>query len=351
MEPQLTTGEGANDMQYFLHQSYICKPREYGTPLYQEVLFISFPSDPENVAIEVRRNPRRNQDGNAFIPINAAHIRLTNRYCYHPDAIGGFCKFLADNSYQFVALKRIDICMDFNRFDNGELPGEFLKAFIAGKYAKINLANIALHGVDGWDGRQFNSIKWGSNSSNITTKLYNKSLEMKQCRPKTYIQDKWKEAGLNTNQDIWRVEFSIKAGTKGFKHIKTQEFHKMQLEQFRTRDRCLFIFHMLAAHYFHFKYNEFVDGKRKRKDRCRDKILFNITAKEMAYKPTTFTERADLTRTDKIALKRIDKIRDDEQNSEPVRTAAAIVGDYIYQRMLNYIGYGNINSAWKTAGQ
>ena len=100
---------------------------------------------------------------------------------------------------------------------------------MAGRYSKINQANISAHGLDQWDGREWNSISWGAKKSMVTTRFYNKTMELKQVHDKPYIRQAWYLCGLvddwNTLEkkrrdgttykpQIWRVEFAIKSSTK-----------------------------------------------------------------------------------------------------------------------------------------
>lgn len=337
-EPHNELGDGIIDQHYYENLGCKVCPRGYGTPLYLEMFTVALSDCPDIPFVEVRRNPRKDANNNTLVHRASCHIRLRNIFCYVDYPIVGFCNFLLEIGYIFKSIKRIDLCLDFNFFDNGENPLHVINAYLCGKLSKINQSKISAHGTDQWDGRFWNSLKWGSPSSNITTKLYNKTLEMKQVSSKSYIQEAWKSAGLRTDIDVWRLEFSIKAGQKGFKNTQTQEFHKMKISQFSTRAKQLFIFHSLCAKYFHFKYCETTeDGKLKRKDRCRDKKLFNISLQEEIYKPAHIKGIPDPTRMDKIVMKKCYAMAEKEYLEEGVREAAKIVADNIAQRFYGYI--------------
>lgn len=337
-EPSLPNGFGKNDASRLAEKGWYVTSRGYGTPLYEEVLFVSTHDAKELTIFEIRRKPRTDGNGNCLVPLPSCHIRLTNMFLYTEFPIVGLCNFLLQMAYEFKQIKRVDIALDFNYFDTGENPLHVLNAYIQGKLSKINQTNVGAHGADRWDGRFWNSVKWGSPSSNINVKLYNKTLEMKQTKPKYYIQDAWKSAGLKTDIPVWRVEFSIKAGSKGFINTKTQEFHKMQLSQISTRSKLLFIFHSLCSKYFHFKYFELnEDGKPKRKDRCRDKVLFNISLNEQIYQPADFKGLPDISRIDKIVMNRCYRISQSELYSDDYKQAAKIVADHIAQRLYPYV--------------
>ena len=106
--------------------------------------------------------------------------------------------------------------MDFNTFENGMQPERLIQQYMRGKVSKVNQVNVSVHGADTWTGRVWQSLKWGSPSSPVSTKLYNKSKEMQQCLDKPYIAAM---AGcrLDLTKDVWRVEFSLSAQMQSLK--------------------------------------------------------------------------------------------------------------------------------------
>ena len=128
----------------------------------------------------------------------------------------------------------------------------------------------------------------------VSTKLYNKTLELKQEKMKPYIVQAWMACNLITNPltmtkidsrgreytpTIWRVEFSIKSGNAGWAVLEDCNGHKNKnisiehkLSTYDTDKKLLTMFASLAHHYFHFK--KFERGKRK--DLCEDKVLFKF---------------------------------------------------------------------------
>lgn len=339
-EPPSWDGSGVIDERYLENLGYIVSSRGYGTPTYEEVLFVSFPQCPEHVAFEIRRKPREASDGGSFLPKCSCHIRSTNKFCYSDTPIVGLANFMLNCNYIFQSIKRIDICLDFNRFDSGEDPQNVLRDFITEKLSKINQSKVSAYGEDLWDGRYWNSIRWGSPTSNIATRFYNKSLELKQTKMKTWIQDAWKDSGLDITKPVWRVEFQIKAGQKGFQNIQGQDFHKMKLSMFNNRGKLLFLFHALASKYFHFKYREQnKDGSWKRKDRCRDKKLFEISMLEECYKPRDINTVPDPTRMDKILMKKLYRMQDKDFYKDDIKEAALKLAQDIEWRLYGYISW------------
>lgn len=282
-----------HDASYFRRAGFSVQEREYGTRIYHEMFtLIDAAGHP---FIEIRRNPK-----NPLLLSSATHIRLHNRTCYYHDAANVMLQFLHDYDYQFMNISRIDICLDLVRFDDNTRPRVFMQRYMRGKFSKINQSNIHAHGTDNWTGRVWNSVSWGSPSSPIGTKFYNKTLELYDPKTdsygKPYIRQAWLEAGLiddvnrctlkGETQEIWRVEFSIRSSVKRWVAIelngKAKHYQSLRntLEQYDSREKLLVMFASLAQHYFHFK--RYI--MEQRKDRCPDRQLFKWQKLEHVYK-------------------------------------------------------------------
>lgn len=292
------------DAAFFQRDGWHVEQRPYGTRVYSQMFTLydvhGYP------LIEVRRAPYSLKDSGShgFFEDNACHLRFTNRACYLPHCIDIMRQFLVRYNYTLKKIYRLDVCLDFERFDYGDDPGEFLLRYMRGRYAKINQSHISAHGMDQWDGRQWNSLGWGSAKSMVTTKFYNKTMELTQVKDKPYIRQAWFAAGLIDDYDrmtkrrtdgtiykpnIWRVEFSIKAGAQRWYVIEDHSHAKVKktpmphtLDIYDTPERLLLVFASLAKHYFHFK--KYQNGVRK--DRCEDKRLFNFLPDDAFYKIT-----------------------------------------------------------------
>lgn len=351
------------DEHYFTNLGYEVKVRDYGTPMYAEMFTLMKNGIP---FIEVRRKPYSLQSNGGIFPDGACHLRLSNRMCYTSDPIWDLRQFLIDHNYQYMGISRVDICMDFIKFDRNDDPRGFLKAYFAGKYAKINQCNIAAHGKDMWNGQMWNSVRWGSNSSMVSTKMYLKTLEMEETgNKKGYIVEQWKQAGLAEYQivyrdmpngkrnffnivtqcdksgnhpnrdkaipyheakkcDVWRVEFSIKTEGRNWIDMTNGKQHELNLSTIENRGKLLFLFHALAHHYFHFKrIVKKENGEPQRKDRCPDKVLFVTSKDESAYKPHQFSTKRDSTRMDRIIMGKLYDISQDYDNTTQKERNAA----------------------------
>lgn len=287
--------------EYFVARGFEVSIRPYGTRFYQEMFTLCQNGE---AFIEVRRAPSSVGSAAAarYFDPRSCHIRLCNRTCYAYDAATIMQQFLHEHGFIFQSISRIDLCLDFEKFDSGDDPFKFLTRYLKGRYAKVNQCNIAVHGKDEWDGRNYNSVSWGSKKSPVFTRFYDKTLELREGKDKPYIRQAWASCGLVDDfiqltkkgadgvvykPRIWRLEFAIQSSVKNWVCFDVDEMgnsthrsKRNELSVYANRDVLEPMFASLVSHYFHFKY--FTEGQRK--DRCPDKVLFDFTEKETTYK-------------------------------------------------------------------
>lgn len=371
-----------HNADYFLRQGFYVKEREYGTRVYNE-MFTIYGTD-DLPLYEIRRSPKSvaGYQAGGVMDRYSCHIRLCNRTCYMEDAAGMLQLFCERYGFAVQRISRLDICLDFEKFDSGDNPQSFVQRYVAGRYAKINQAKIAVHGLDRWDGRCWNSVKWGQPTSMVSTKLYNKTMELREVHDKPYIRQSWRAAGLITDwhtmtkvdkdgneytPDIWRLEFSVMSSTKNWFVVEDPYSTKRKLrsirhtlDMYRTRRQMYDVFVSLCAHYFHFKYVEYKGSKptvtqhslaaiatdyghslakpllaareRQRKDRCKDKVLFRYDAPVTFYKVTHVATSATKDRADLALLHRLEYLRNTTLNKQ-LHDAADVIIEILRQRL------------------
>lgn len=298
---------------YFRRHGYYVNERDYGTRQYAEMFTLV--NENNDTLIEIRRNPKAgSSDFSGFVP-QSCHLRIPNWRCYLTDIVSWLRDFMMQHDYIFKRIFRIDICYDFIRFDSGDLPRDFARRYLERKYRKINQCKIHNVGQDSWNDFEWETLSWGNETSMVTTKLYNKSKEIERIKhDKPYIRSAWFVSGLVDSPvdctvrmkngtvykpEIWRVEFSMRSKANNWLVIEDQSGKRQKkkaiphhLNLFDSPDKLWQRFQDLAFHYFHFKYREYkdeekaisrialnvdkvIEGKElKRKDRCRDKVLF-----------------------------------------------------------------------------
>ena len=290
-----------HDAEYFRRVGLTVMERDYGTRVYKEMFTVNDALG--NPFVEVRRAPY--STGYAGIhDERECHLRLVNAACYLDNAADLMQQFIDTYHYEFNRITRVDICLDFERFDEGDDPAVFLSRYLRQVYSKINQGNITAHGADRWNGQVWNSVSWGSPTSAIGTKFYNKTMELYDPATGTYrkphIRYAWLKCGLIDDfhkvlkrkddgwytPQIWRVEFSIRSSVKKWFAIelngeaKHYQSVRNTLDMYDCRDKLLTLFASLQQHYFHFKHYY----KEQRKDRCPDKVLFRWNGMQVTYK-------------------------------------------------------------------
>lgn len=114
---------------------------------------------------------------------------------------------------EFNSMSRVDICCDFevSRF---ELM--FIRRLWVGDYYVQRKSEGAVwwHAKDKVGGRNVHCLNWGSCSSEIKVKLYNKSRELgidvsrETMSEKPWISKEWERTGFDVHR-VWRLEFSM----------------------------------------------------------------------------------------------------------------------------------------------
>lgn len=353
-----------HDAGYFRSCGWVVIERDYGTRVWGQMFTLE--GEDHLPFIEVRREPK-----SEIIAQNVAHLRFVNRVCYFPNAAQLMHEFIVNYGYVFQRIARVDICLDLEKFDYGDYPRDFMRRFMEGKYSKINQANISAHGSDQWDGRVWNSLSWGSPSSDIGTKFYNKTLELydpvTKKYGKPYIRQAWYLAGLvdDASQvikykpdgtpytpEIWRIEFSIRSSVKNWFLIhldgkeKQRQSIRNTLDMYDGSEKIMILFASLSEHYFHFKhlikrykfYQEgHTDGYALRKDRCPDKLLFNWKSQTYLYKVAkesiATSERVDTTQA--RLLSQLKQFRDTTQDTA-IKNSAQVIIDYLEYRISHF---------------
>lgn len=290
-----------HDAEYFRRVGLTVSERDFGTRVYKEMFTVNDVQG--NPFVEVRRAPYSTGYGGIHA-VEECHLRLVNAACYLDNAADLLQGFIDTYHYTLNRITRVDICLDFERFDEGDDPAVFLSRYLRQVYAKINQGNITAHGADRWNGQVWNSVSWGSPTSAIGTKFYNKTMELYDAASGTYrkphIRYAWLKCGLIDDfhkvlkkkddgwytPQIWRVEFSIRSSVKKWFAIELngEEKHyqsiRNTLDMYDCRPKLITLFASLQQHYFHFKHYE----KEQRKDRCRDKVLFRWDGVQLTYK-------------------------------------------------------------------
>lgn len=377
------------DATYYENIGWTVERQPYGTTIYAEKFKLM---NGKHVFLEIERNPYSLKKNGGIFEDGACHIRLSNRTCYQYNAIRQLQDFIYKYKYEYKGISRIDICCDFVNFDNGMKPQKLANEYMADRFWKVHQSSLFAHTYDGDDsdrmkmelgafgketkkGRMWNSLKWGSQKSAISTKLYNKTLELANNTGKFYIKDAWVQSGLCELQkvtyqyhctkdgtdeirskyvcvkpgtakpeaipieeaqivDVWRVEFSISSEGRHWVDLERGKRINLDLCAFDNLQNRAYTFYCCAEWLFCFvraKWNENKKGQvvKERTNRCKKLQLFNTKWLHHSYKPQRQVETTDATRTDRLIMNRLLKRAEDKNLSETARKACLMVAEDI----------------------
>lgn len=344
------------DPEKFRREGWEVEQRAYGTRQYEQMFTLCRGT---TGLYEIRRKPLSKKSQGGILNDYACHIRLCNRQCYVNNPVVELSKFLQFNHIHFKNISRYDIAMDFQTFDfEPKEPQNFIQLYMEGKIAKIHQSRLAVygleknsdkptptwdvgaHGEDTWKSRTWNSLKWGSPTSEISTKMYNKKMELARVgHDKPYIRECWNQCGFNPDIDTWRIEFSIHSGKRHMVEKSSGQFYEVTLEQLASRELIAYQYDIYFAEYFHFKHKEMTrNGTPKRKDLCSDVVLF-VQHHKPVFTPITITSKKDAYRTDIMLVNRLKQIITESRDDEvAVKYASALIIQYInyYKRNVGF---------------
>lgn len=247
--------------------------------------------------------------------------------------------------------------MDFERFDSGDYPHKVVRRILNHSYAKIYQAKRTTRGNDRWDGCEDNYLRWGNEKSMVVTRLYNKSLELKDSGyKKPWIVQAWMEHGLIENPisrtkkspqgkvyepDIWRLEFQINSSARKYLRIDTDagdEWVEHTLETYETREQIEFAIANLCRHYFRFKIFE----KGKRKYDCKDKVLFEFDEEGEHYKLMNTAIKRDYLTQGGTIIRQLERIRTKISSGAEIEAINKVI-EYFAARELDDYTYRGIS--------
>jgi hypothetical protein len=299
------------------------------TPQFKQISYIYTPAGDE--IGYVAHDPHED-----LLPPDMGLLKLNNKYLYQTNMKEFVIDLLKELGMTFRGISRIDVALDFQRFNNNLNPHKFIENFYAGKYmkkGKTKVSNVADCG--GVKGLRYETLKFGSGHSDVQYYMYNKSKEMKDVKHKQWIEDNWKANGYDGNGDVWRLEFRLKRNRKGIYRMNPETGELDLFFDMTTLD-SLDNIHELYSYLFN-KYFSFVrNEKRTRLDRCKPLVLFSngFETKGVAIK---LSEKKEADRAARIHAKHLVKLEYELKGLDFGLAVLAneMVGYYIQSRGLS----------------
>lgn len=218
--------------EFFKRKGFVVELRDYGTPQYSQMFTLKIGKVP---FVEIRRQPYSLKSQGGIFPDGACHIKLCNAMLYNHDSLRIFDKFLKKYHLKVQSVSRVDIAVDFAHMIDYKNPQDFVSDFLRNQIHLRGRYETRMFGVTSYGRRLVNSLSWGAHRTMVGMKMYNKTLEIEQCRHKEYIRQFWIANNLispkkEEQPDVWRIEFSIKTSCKFFIKKKAEQRGKLALE-------------------------------------------------------------------------------------------------------------------------
>lgn len=265
-------------------------------------------------------------------------IKIENRPLYHANLYRRVVLMLQGFGFQYKAITRLDIAADFVRFRCGLHPLELLE-----KYRRNELLKTGSRQYCQWLTAPYtqttapykldpdkmcalhvtHSVSWGGAKSDAHVKMYNKTREIKVESGKQYIKRWWALNGLQTTEDVWRVEISIGGRSRALIDSKTGELIQVSLLEACSTKYLRAAFMALAERHFHF--DDISNAKNRRQ--AKTLALFDFGT-NVAFSTITLPSKPNPTRTTRVCMNYLAKLPEQTQLSAFCRSdrdaAAAI---------------------------
>ena len=202
---------------------------------------------------------------------------------------------------KFNNITRLDICLDFNNFENDMSAWQLISGFMSNKYVKNGKSTYKLIGEQK-SNHIYEYLRFGSNSSACAAYLYCKTKEMNDVKFKGHIYESWVKNGIANDLDVWRLEFSIKEFNQILFDKTTGHYLQITLNELLLSEFKWELFWILYSKYFDFRINNNLANK----SRMSRLDLFKIDkAKYIYYIDNQYINH---DRSDKIFIKKLESV-------------------------------------------
>lgn len=233
------------------YNDFAVRLREYGTRVYKHVSTIYYK---HREFATLCYCPLSSQDTGGIMNPRMCHIKLENSWCYDDRWFEVLMLALRVFRIKPKRVSRVDICCDVQYFECGLYAADLAQGLIRRKYYKIHQANWGAHGTDS-SKLSWHSLSFGSKSSPVYTRFYNKSLELSQAKDKQYIREVWQQVGLSSGRDTWRIEFALTDTGREVIDQETGEQFDIPLQSLADKQWLQGLFFHYAQHYFDIRKN------------------------------------------------------------------------------------------------
>lgn len=276
-------------------QIYKVKHRDYGTRVYKDIYDVYLTD--ATPLMTVCRTPLSSITNGGILRPDMCHVKIANYWLY-TEIYGDMLKScLRHFRIKPLNISRLDLCCDFQFCQSGLPANCIMGQLMTRKLLKIHQGAWTCHANDR-DKLVYNSMSFGSKSSPVFTRFYNKTKELQQVCDKPYIRDLWVQTGFKEDTDVYRVEFALTDIGRKVIDKETGVILDIELDHIVTRADVTSLFLFYASHYFDLRKND-----NDRKSRCTPIYVFPQMAGELiVYQRPRY---GSSTRADKITCNRL----------------------------------------------
>lgn len=270
---------------------------------------------------------------------NCGTLKIENYILYHQNRCEIIDQITHDLKLYVIGTTRIDIAGDFRRIA-GRLPELLIRDILEERVYKVGHAKVTTIGHQNHENQQFTSygtagrtntfsyLRYGSRSSRISTYLYNKTKELNEEHDKPYIRDMWRENGWLGDQNVWRLEFSVKGREMKFIEKDTGEILPNNPKLWIKNDIIPTIYASLCDHYFDIR-----EHTQIRKDR-EEKIPLWADEDTATHLIKKLDSNKHDNRADKIFVKKLAQMQSETQNTDIINMACELGEKYIQEKKM-----------------
>lgn len=230
------------------------RKEQHGTKQFKDLWHVCFDGEP---FADVQSTPH-----SSIIGANTGIVKFENRLLYSCNLWNLVNCFLEQHNIEVLSISRVDICADFNQFldyDCRQFVDDFLNSKIRHKGRGIGAAYFNHYsqkvGTFSQSIVKYTGLSFGSRESGVRVYLYNKTFELNSVKNKPYIRDFWKNAGLDTSKDVWRLEVSITSSGRKFKDKSSGEEKEIERLDLSNAPELVKLYHTFEKKYFAFVRN------------------------------------------------------------------------------------------------
>ena len=189
----------------------------------------------------------------SLIPKRICLCEVAN-VCLYDDSWRDVCMLVQRmHAGSFNSLSRLDIACDFDEIGDN-VAKMFDEGLIYVQKKKEGCMFYDTMDKDGYVIRKPRQISFGSKTSKIKWKLYNKSKEIKVSH-KAYIEHIWHEEGMDLSKDIWRLEVSL-TRVSSLQCLNKDNVDLLDLREFLERQSYFWLFPAFYTNNFVVRKNE-----------------------------------------------------------------------------------------------